>query len=166
MNNLFTRKEKTEEDLKNIMDVAIREGRNKLLTFMDSFDNQDKYDDYRDDISAIRTEWRNITLLENYPVIVFPLELPDWFPTDDIKFNSVFNGQEYIDNYLEEQNRVDEEEEMIEDELPPEELTEEIPVDVEFVEKTPEEELLEGTPIVDPVIEETPEQTQSEELGE
>lgn len=87
------------EELLKQMDEAIREGREQFFKVADTIHLQPKYADKLEELEAIKQQWRDITLLEGYPEIDFPLTLPEWFPK--VKFYSHFKA-----DYAKKQNLV------------------------------------------------------------
>lgn len=62
------------------MKLAIEQDRDRFFAVADTLHLQPKYADYLEELEEVKQEWRDITELENYPHIDFPLALPEWFP--------------------------------------------------------------------------------------
>ncbi|MFI3175124.1 MAG: hypothetical protein R3Y53_08035 [Bacillota bacterium] len=70
------------------MKLAILQDRDRFFAVADTLHLQPKYAEHLEELEVVKQQWRDITDLENYPHIDFPLALPDWFP--DILFMSNF----------------------------------------------------------------------------
>lgn len=72
------------------MDLAAKQDRDRLFAITDGMRYQPKYTDYLTELEEVCQQWRNMTDLENWPEVAWPLELPDWFPT--VKFASCWDA--------------------------------------------------------------------------
>lgn len=90
----------TREEILSRMDEAAKEDRERFFAVADTLQFQPKWQDKLSEIEAVKQQWRDMTLLPNYPEITFPLALPDWFPP--VKFASCW-GADYATTEL---NRV------------------------------------------------------------
>lgn len=77
---------------------ASKEDRDRFFAVADTLHLQPKYKDNLDELERIKQQWRDMTTLQNYPEIKWPLELPEWFPM--VKFASNWN-ENYVDMILE-----------------------------------------------------------------
>lgn len=68
------------------MDLAAKEDRERLFVVTDGMWRQPKYADYLTQLEEVCQQWRDMTDLENWPEVAWPLALPDWMPT--VKFAS------------------------------------------------------------------------------
>ena len=93
----------TREEILIKMDIAIRQDRERFFKVADTIHLQPKYSDKLEELEVIKQQWRDITLLEIYPEIQFPLVLPEWFPK--VKFMSSW-GENYVDETLQKQNEL------------------------------------------------------------
>lgn len=87
----------TEQEIIERMIEASKEDRERFFTVADIMQLQPKYQDKLQEIEAIKQQWRDMTLLPDYPLIKFPLELPDWFPK--VHFASCWEV-DYLENEL------------------------------------------------------------------
>lgn len=72
------------------MDLAAKQDRERLFAVTDGMWRQPKYTEYLTELETVCETWRNMTELENWPEIAWPLELPDWMPT--VKFASSWDA--------------------------------------------------------------------------
>ena len=77
------------------MNEAAREGREAFFKVADTLHLQPKYADKLAELETIKQQWRDMTNMENYPEIDFPLALPEWFPK--VKFFSNFKASHIAD---------------------------------------------------------------------
>lgn len=80
--------------LRQRMNEAIKEDRERFFQVADTLQYQPKYKDRLTEIEMIKQQWRDITTLSDYPNIDFPLVLPDWFPK--VYFASKWQKGKYI----------------------------------------------------------------------
>ncbi len=69
-------REKIIEDMK----LAILQDRDRFFAVADTLHLQPKYAEHLEELEEVKEQWRDITEMENYPHIDFPLALPEWFP--------------------------------------------------------------------------------------
>lgn len=81
-------------DLTTRMDTAAREDRERFFKVADAMAFQPKYSDKTDEIESIKQVWRDMTDIEGYPFVDFPLALPDWFPK--VYFASRWTAEEML----------------------------------------------------------------------
>ncbi len=74
-----------EEKLSN-MDLAAKQDRERFFAVADSMTFQPKYAEYLAELAEVKQAWRDMTSIENYPEIDWPLTLPEWFA--EVKFAS------------------------------------------------------------------------------
>ncbi len=79
----------TREDILARMDLAAKQDRERFFKVADSMTFQPKYAEHLAELADVKQEWRDMTLMENYPEIKFPLALPEWFPT--VRFASCWD---------------------------------------------------------------------------
>ena len=89
-----------EQEIIDRMIQASKEDRIRLFVVADTLPLQPKYQDKLTEIEAIKQQWRDMTTIENYPQIKWPLDLPIWFPK--VKFASCWES-DYLEKTLEEQ---------------------------------------------------------------
>lgn len=68
------------EEVLKILDLAIRQDRERFFRLADPLIFQPKYKEHLDEIEKIKQQWRDLTKLPDYPNIDFPPSLPDWYP--------------------------------------------------------------------------------------
>lgn len=73
------------------MDLAAKQDRERLFKVTDGMRYQPKYAAYLTELEALCETWRNMTELENWPEVAWPLELPAWMPA--VKFASCWDGE-------------------------------------------------------------------------
>ena len=88
----------TREEIIVTMDTAAKEDRERFFAIADSMQFQPRWQDKLQEIETVRQQWRDMTNIENYPEIKFPLALPDWFPA--VKFASCWDVG-YVEKTLE-----------------------------------------------------------------
>lgn len=100
----------------NTMKLAIEQDRAKFFAVADTLHLQPSYAEYvaSGELEEVKQTWRDITDLENYPHIDFPLTLPDWFPA--VQFTSNFKST-YLADYEAEQAKAEVEQAKAEVEL-------------------------------------------------
>lgn len=86
------------EELLKIMDEAAKQDRERFFTVADTLHLQPKYGNVIYEVNEIKQQWRDMTLLYDYPNIDFPLVLPDWFPK--INFASSWKKDIFIEQSL------------------------------------------------------------------
>lgn len=79
-------RELTRDEILVQMDLAAKQDRERLFAVTDGMRNQPKYADYLTELETVCQQWRDMTDLENWPEVAWPLELPEWFP--EVKFAS------------------------------------------------------------------------------
>ena len=89
-----------EQEIIAMMIQASKEDRDRFFAVADSLHMQPKFQDRLVEIETVKQQWRDMTDIENYPHIKFPLGLPIWFPK--VKFASCWES-DYLDRTLEEQ---------------------------------------------------------------
>ena len=67
------------------MDKAAKQDRIRFFNVADTIHIQPKYTEHLTELETVKQAWRNMTALENYPKMAFPLDLPEWFPKVDFK---------------------------------------------------------------------------------
>lgn len=92
----------TEQEILTRMDEAAKEDRERFFVVADTLHLQPKYADKLAEIEAIKQQWRDMTVLPDYPQIKWPMVLPEWFPR--VKFASSWDV-DYLKKTLEMQNR-------------------------------------------------------------
>lgn len=80
------------------MDEAAREDRERFFAVADAMTFQPKYRERQGELEAVKQQWRDMTALPGYPCIVWPMALPEWFPT--VHFASNW-GEGYLEKTLE-----------------------------------------------------------------
>ena len=88
----------TKEEILAKMDEAAREDRGRFFVVADSMTFQPRYAVKRDELEAVKQQWRDMTNLPDYPQIKWPIELPEWFPV--VKFASCWDA-DYLGNTME-----------------------------------------------------------------
>lgn len=83
--NKLTQEEKLER-----MDLAAKQDRERFFAVADTLSFQPKYAEYFSELSILKQTWRDMTSLENWPEVDWPLELPEWFPA--VKFASCWTS--------------------------------------------------------------------------
>lgn len=78
-----------EEKLTN-MDLAAKEDRERLFAVTDGMRYQPKYAEHLTELETLCQTWRDMTDLENWPEVAWPLALPDWMP--DVRFASCWDA--------------------------------------------------------------------------
>lgn len=63
------------------MEMASKEDRERFFKIADTLHLQPKYAEHLDELEVTKQQWRDMTIIENYPDINFPLASPEWFPT-------------------------------------------------------------------------------------
>lgn len=94
----------TREEILTRMDEAAKEDRERFFVVADSMTFQPKYTDKRDELEAIKQQWRDMTALPDYPQIKWPMERPEWFPV--VKFASCWDV-DYLEKTLEQEQRME-----------------------------------------------------------
>lgn len=79
--------------LLELMDKAAREDRERFFKVADTIHLQPKYSEHLEELEAVKQQWRDMTAIEDYPKMAFPLPLPEWFPT--VKFMSRWDSEYY-----------------------------------------------------------------------
>lgn len=95
----------TREEIILKMDSAAKEDRERFFRVADVMAFQPKYETRKEALETVKQQWRDMTTLEGYPCVKWPLELPEWFPA--VKFASQW-GPDYLEKILAEQERHDE----------------------------------------------------------
>ena len=93
----------TEQEILERMVQASKEDRERFFQVADTLHLQPKFQDKLTEIETIKQQWRDMTKLPNYPQIVFPLSLPEWFPT--VRFASCWDS-DYLVKKLSEEKRL------------------------------------------------------------
>lgn len=75
------------------MDKAAREDRERFFKVADAIHFQPKYEEHLAELEVLKQEWRDMTKLEDYPKMAFPLPLPEWFPK--VSFMSRWDSEYY-----------------------------------------------------------------------
>lgn len=75
------------------MDMAAKEDRARFFAVADTIHLQPKYAEHLEELETVKQQWRDMTAIENYPKIAFPLQLPAWFPK--VPFKSKWNVDYY-----------------------------------------------------------------------
>ncbi len=88
----------TREQIVENMILASKQDRERFFRVADTIHLQPKYAEHMDELEELKQKWRDMTALENYPEIEFPLALPDWFPK--VNFASCW-GANYVEETLE-----------------------------------------------------------------
>lgn len=83
-----------EIEIRQRMDEAAKEDRERFFKVADTLTFQPKYKDKIEAIEELKQQWRDMTSLEDYPNIDFPITLPEWFPT--VHFASCWKKDIYI----------------------------------------------------------------------
>jgi hypothetical protein len=86
-------RKKTVMTLLEKMDKAAREDRERFFAVADTIHLQPKYSEHLEELEAVKQEWRDMTKLEDYPQMPFPLPLPEWFPK--VSFMSRWDSEYY-----------------------------------------------------------------------
>lgn len=92
----------TEQEILNRMIEASKEDRERFFAVADILHLQPKYKDRLEELEEVKQQWRDMTLIKDYPNIDFPLTLPDWFPK--IHFASQWD-KNYLSKTLESHNK-------------------------------------------------------------
>lgn len=95
-----------EIEIRQRMGEAVKEDRDRFFQVADTLQYQPKYKDKLAEIETIKQQWRDITVLSDYPNITFPLSLPDWFPK--VHFASCWGKDKYIADCLNDKDRLEE----------------------------------------------------------
>lgn len=75
------------------MDMAAKEDRARFFAVADTIHLQPKFAEHLDELEKVKQQWRDMTAIENYPKMEFPLALPDWFPK--VAFKSKWDTDYY-----------------------------------------------------------------------
>lgn len=89
-----------EQEIIDRMIEASKEDRTRFFAIADTLHLQPKFQDKLTEIESIKQQWRDMTIIENYPLINFPLDLPVWFP--EVRFASCWDS-DYLKKTMEAQ---------------------------------------------------------------
>ena len=98
----MTWEETMRQEILSSMDEAAKEDRQRFFAVADAMTFQPKYQEKREELEAVKQQWRDMTALAQYPQIQWPLELPDWFPV--VHFASRWNP-DHLERKWEERKR-------------------------------------------------------------
>lgn len=70
----------TREEIILRMDLAAKEDRERFFKVADGMMFQPKYKDKLIELEEVKQQWRDMTLIKNWPDIDWPMTLPSWFP--------------------------------------------------------------------------------------
>lgn len=93
----------TEQEIRNKMNAAANEDRERFFAVADTLHLQPKYAVYAVELATVKQAWRDMTALSDYPNIDWPMALPFWFPK--IRFASSWKKDVFIQQTLEQFNQ-------------------------------------------------------------